>query len=81
MKKEHDRNVSVNRRTSKCLTRKGSSSKKWTQENIIVKETDAYGTIEFHGAGKRTRAKVSILFSYDIMNVFGFKSKLCKSIL
>ena len=81
MEEEHDRNISVDSGTLKYLTRKGNSSNKWNQEDIIVEETDAYGTIEFHGAGKRTRAKVSILFSYHIMNVFGFKAKVCKSIL
>ena len=75
MEEEHDRNVSVDLGTLKCLTRKGSSSNKWNQEDIIVEETDAYGTIEFHGAGKRTRAKVSILISDDIMNIFAFVLK------
>ena len=81
MEEDHDRKVSLDLGTLKCLTRKGNSPNKWNQEDIIVEETDAYGIIEFHGAGKRTRAKVSILFSYDIMNLFGFKAKLCISIL
>ena len=40
---------------------------KWSQEDIKVVPTNAYGVIEFHGAGKRTRAKVQCIWvAYDI---------------
>ena len=40
---------------------------KWSQEDIKVVPTNAYGVIEFHGAGKGTRAKVRCIWvAYDI---------------
>ena len=46
---------------------KEGSATDWRPEYIKKKTTNAYGTIEFHGAGKRTRAKVEfMLFLYNI---------------
>lgn len=35
-----------------------TSITKWSPEDIKALPTNAYGVVEFHGAGKRTRAKV-----------------------
>lgn len=43
---------------SKKESRQGNSLTKWSKEDIEIAPTNAYGTIEFHGAGKTTRAKV-----------------------
>ena len=41
---------------------------KWSQENIKAVPTNAYGVVEFHGAGKRTRAKVQCIWvAYGIL--------------
>ena len=43
---------------SRNKSRQGNFLAKWTKEDIETAPTNAYGIIEFHGAGKRTRAKV-----------------------
>ena len=44
-----------------------TSQTKWSPEDIKAFPTNAYGIVEFHGAGKRTRAKVQCIWvAYDI---------------
>lgn len=40
----------------------------WKPEDVILDKTNAYGEIEFHGAGKLTRAKVPIILSLSLLS-------------